>query len=699
MMKLKRFIYLLPVVVSLLCTACEQKELFLCPTMGDLPVNVIIHWDSVPDNQLVLPKNMTVHWYPGKGGFLSSNMGAYGGSEWLNVDIYKTMCLDFNRNTTLGFRSNGTYDDFEVYNIRTTGSYNSQVPQLPGGEVTVAEAYPYQFYIDRRPQTIETENVPVGDTVTVHFYPKNALREFTFLIYDVIGGKHMIKNGGAISGMSGSYFPANNQLATTPSTILFQRVEVIKDGQKSSRWTDDQKWLFTLKNRNWANSDTLVGWTRDWVTGQFVTFGPLDRNDHHFRLTVEAISKVNNYYHGEWGYYHGEWENTVAAQIDSAMGKNGTREEQIAWRQRNGGYDIVLYNDFRLVVPDGEGPAGGIPDGGFTVNVEDWGNMIDVPIAGSSFSPPTKQSSMKKSPINTEATIPEFIVNGVWTGNTPWYHIFNEQHVYKPEGSAGAIWNYTPKKYWPTSGEVAFYAYAPGGLHPANLMQGLRDNGTDQQVPVLEYALSQTEREEPPPGTGEPPSPTVVSDNQQDLLVAVQKRSSPQSDPVPMNFRHAFSRVGIKARNSTPNYRIKLTRVDLRGLKTHGKLALEPDNDNLSYSTGIPMEVNKMFKYNGSVTLWTDLDNVSDYRFRLIAPVVTVENWETSLLRNDDRVFVIPQTATNSTVVYVEYMVYELVGIWGDEVYVNSFSKQFKLPAGFTFEIGRQYELQLTLSY
>jgi hypothetical protein len=290
-------------------------------------------------------------------------------------------------------------------------------------------------------------------------------------------------------------------------------------------------------------------------------------------------------------------------------------------------------------------------------------------------------------------------VNGVWKeANEPGYHIFNEQYVYKPETGSGQVWFYAPKKYWPSSGEVNFYAYAPGGLPSTNLIRGLYNNGDDQNVPVLEYVLSKREREEPPPGTGEPPSPNVVADNQQDLLVAVQNRTSPQSAPVPMNFRHAFSRVGVKARNTNSGYRIKLTRVDLRGLKTQGKIPLAPDNTNPgSPSSGIPMEANQTFKYDGNVTLWTDLLNECDYHFRLIAPAVTVENLYTNLLRSDDRIFVIPQVANNVTV-YVEYDVYKINGL-GDEIFEKSESEHFKLSSGFSFEIGRQYELQLTLNY
>jgi len=206
--------------------------------------------------------------------------------------------MDYHGNANLAFRSNFTRKDFEVYNVPSTGTYNTNVPQLPGGETTVAEANPPRFYIDSRSQNICADSVPAGDTLTVHFYPKDVLREFTFMIYDVVGAKHIATNSGAISGMSGSYYPATGALAGSPSTLLFRRVEAITDAQTSARWTAADKALFAAKNPNWASADTLTGWTRDWITGKFATFGPLDRSSNRFRLTVEALGKANNAYHG-----------------------------------------------------------------------------------------------------------------------------------------------------------------------------------------------------------------------------------------------------------------------------------------------------------------------------------------------------------------------------------------------------------------
>ena len=703
---MKRFAHILLTLAAISgIVSCTQKdpELAFCDPIQNVPINVVINWDSVPNNQLILPRNMTVHWYPAEGSLISSDMGVYGGREWLSANVFDVMCMDFNGNSNIAFRSNGTRDDFEAYNIRMTGTYNSNVPQLPGGEVTVAEAYPYQFYIDSRSQEIDTETYNVEDTVTVHFYPKNVLREFTFLVYDVKGGENMTRNGGAISGMSGSYFPATFSLATTPSTILFQRVEPITDGQKSGKWTDYQKSLFAAKNPNWESADTLIGWTRDWVTGRFVTFGPLDRDENRFRLTVEAFNQSNSQYSGSWGYWHGQWENTVAAQIDSAMGKHGTIDEQLAWRQRNGGYDIILYNDNRLNVPKG---GGGGTDGGFDISVGDWGPIIEVPTSGGSKSATYATS---RALVNTYATIPDFVINGIWTKDssptTEWYRLFNAQYVYKPE-SPSTIWDYSPKKYWNPNGQVNFYAYAPAGISdfepngllPDPMQVGLYDNGNHNTPPTIVYSMpTKTDGTTPPIGPDEPPVPLpVVSDTVDDLLVAVQYRTSPQLVAVPITFRHAFSRVNVKAKIADADYndgkRIRITRVDLRSLYTKGSLTLT--------SADIPMDATP-FAYSGTTTLWSSLGSLANYRYKLMSTVIEANDDYAQLVHTDDEVFVMPQVVNANSAIYIEYNIYTYSDTEGEQ-YVTSATKRINLtslaPAFTAFEIERQYEFRIELT-
>ena len=684
--------------------SCQQKELFFCSPAGDIPVNVVIHWDSVPNEQLVLPRDMTVHWYPTVGRLLASDMSVNGGTEYLSADIFDVMCMDFNGNTNLAFRSNGTRPDFEAYNIRTTGTYNTLVPQLPGGEETVAEAVPYRFYIDSRSQNIDTENVPYGDTLTVRFYPKDVLKEFTFMIYDVTGAEYTVQNSGAISGMSGSYYPATGKLATSPSTILFKRVEAITNAQTSNRWTEEEKAVFAAKNPEWANTDTLKGWTRDWVVGKFVTFGPLDRTENRFRLTIEAFSRSNNQYHGSWGYWHGQWENTVSSQIDSAMGKNGTIEEQLAWRQRNGGYDIVLYNDTRLVVPHTGNE--GSNEGGFTVSVDDWGEMITVPTIGGGSGRANPMSAQMRAPINTKETIPDFVVSGIWSDSGDRQYVFNAQQVYKPE--SGLLWDYSPKKYWYPNGVMDFYAYAPAGV--AGLNPGLHTTTYPGTPPIIGYAMKYiNDSQAPPPGTGEPQTTPVVHYDQEDLLVAVQSRTSPQTVPVPMNFQHAFSRVTVKAKISTADYnskdkgnRIKVTRVDLRNLYSKGELELKKD-EGATFSDGIPNGegIYTKFRYDGTgtdkVTLWGGYKDLANYRFRLLSTTVAADDDYTSLLNSNDGMYVIPQEVDgNNTTIYVEYNIYEYSLVHGEQ-YLRSVTKTFPVATDFAFEIGRQYVLLLEL--
>jgi hypothetical protein len=87
---------------------------------------------------------------------------------------------------------------------------------------------------------------------------------------------------------------------------------------------------------------------------------------------VECFSKAHYNYTASWGYWKGEWEETVRRQIMGALGyfdgipsgiDKGSLEAQMAWRKRNGGFDIVLYNDGRLVIP---------PDVGLNVKVPGW---------------------------------------------------------------------------------------------------------------------------------------------------------------------------------------------------------------------------------------------------------------------------------------------------------------------------------------
>ncbi|MDR1882332.1 MAG: DUF5119 domain-containing protein [Prevotella sp.] len=340
------------------------------PGFGDKAVRIVIHWEETPAD--TRPDGMSVFWYTGGQSPFIGDYAAGGGPEWLPGGVFIPLCIDYYGNSSLDIRNTGARESFEVYNIPRESLYNDYADPVPG-ETTVAEATsPYTCYTDSEAQNLDTRYQNVGDTLTVHFYPKNVLREFTFMIYGVEGAKNMARNSGAVSGMSASYFPASKSLSETPSTILFTRITPIRDGQNYP-WSNEQKTLFSQKNPDWQSSDPAIGWTGDWVAGKFSVFGPVKAGVLNIRLTVEALTDGNR-------YYYGKWDDTVGAQIQEAMGGpsgHGTAEEQQDWRNRNGGFDIILFNDGRLAVPEDPDDPG--DDGGFIVDDDDWGESVPVP--------------------------------------------------------------------------------------------------------------------------------------------------------------------------------------------------------------------------------------------------------------------------------------------------------------------------------
>jgi hypothetical protein len=256
---------------------------------------------------------------------------------------YIPLCYDYYGNEYIHFRNEDDLELFEAFSSPATGLYNSYGPNSPTSraatgeaeENTVSEPYPYNFFTARNDTLFTYFPVP-GQTQYLHFYPENVLREFTFLIRDVEGVQNIAGASGAISNMSAAYRMSDGVKGTDPATVLF--------GSKTGR----------------------VIWAGDSITGTFCTFGPADIEHLRNRLTIGVIS-VNR------GYYSGTWEETVREQIAGALGENGTWEEQLDWRSRNEGYDIVLQNGGRLVIPDEP------EDGTFIVDVNDFDKVI-VPL-------------------------------------------------------------------------------------------------------------------------------------------------------------------------------------------------------------------------------------------------------------------------------------------------------------------------------
>jgi hypothetical protein len=330
----------------LLFCSCENRELSADDPCDDLAaIEVVIHWDGI-DPADKPQQGMAAHLFAqnGQQRYERASLPADGGRMDIPRSIpYIPLCYDYYGNDYIHFRNEDDLDLLEAYSAPATGLYNSYGPNSASNraaegeaeENTVSEPYPYNFFATHN-DTLFTALPISGQTQYLHFYPQNVLREFTFLIRDVEGVHNIANASGAISGMSATYRMSSGVKGADPATVLF--------GNRKGR----------------------VTWAGDSITGIFCTFGPADIEHLRNRLTVGVIS-------GKRGYYSGTWEDTVREQIAGALGEHGTWEEQLAWRLQNEGYDIVLQNGGRLVIPDEP------DDGTFIVDVDDYDNVI-VPL-------------------------------------------------------------------------------------------------------------------------------------------------------------------------------------------------------------------------------------------------------------------------------------------------------------------------------
>jgi hypothetical protein len=302
---------------------------------------------------------------------------SYGGVIRLSLNSsWHALCYDYLGNENLGFRNGGDPYSFEVYSIAAgSPAGGSKSDPVPGNEPAVLEPSPNTFYVARR-DTLFRVVPPAGrDTVYLHYYPENVLREFTFLIHGIEGAENIGIARGAISGMSGSYYPYTGSLSQTAGTVMFSRVVPAAEGQ--SGW-QGQPWSslhspFSIGGvplypewfpAGWQHPNT--GWNKGWLVGAFATFGPVDIEHLLNALTIEVLSHGNSLYWGRWGYWSGLWEETVRDQIAGAIAGG------LDWRRQNGGFDIVLSNEGRLAVP---------PDiSGFNPDVNGWDDGLAVPL-------------------------------------------------------------------------------------------------------------------------------------------------------------------------------------------------------------------------------------------------------------------------------------------------------------------------------
>ena len=171
---------------------------------------------------------------------------------------YLSLCYDYYGSQNIYFRNETDIDKIEAYCASLVrASYTRAFPD----ENTVAE--PGIFYVDR----IDKFDVLRADTVQVmNFYPKNVLKTYTFRVKHIKGAEFITATRAALSGMSASYFLSTGELATQPSTILFNATVDKKNG---------------------------------WIVGAFRAFGRLDAINN-FTLEILYPSATGEIFSQSW---------------------------------------------------------------------------------------------------------------------------------------------------------------------------------------------------------------------------------------------------------------------------------------------------------------------------------------------------------------------------------------------------------------
>jgi hypothetical protein len=290
----------------------------------------------------------------------------------------------------LDFRNMNEASLLEAYNEPVGGTYRTRV-EAGREEPVVYESSPSTFYATRE---MPPFTVPGKGLDTVRYYPRNVLHEFTFMIHGVEGAEHVASTRGTVSGMSASYRLMSGTLSATPSTVMFRRAAALYDG----RFPDGFNWNTAVDavqpvtvpefgvipvypkwfTPGWANQNT--GWTGDWIIGAFSVFGLAAATGIESQLTIECLSHAGRSHSASWGYWQGAWDDSVTRQIKGALGywdgcpanlEKGSPGAQTAWRQHNGGFDIILLNGQRLRIPT---------DVGLDAPVSDWDGGQIVPL-------------------------------------------------------------------------------------------------------------------------------------------------------------------------------------------------------------------------------------------------------------------------------------------------------------------------------
>ena len=241
----------------------------------------------------------------------------------------------------------------------------------------------------------------------------------------------------------------------------------------------------------------------------------------------------------------------------------------------------------------------------------------------------------------------------------PAGNIFNGVTVARQEGGG---FDYSPKKYYSNGATNAeFFAYSPVS---ANITASSID-ATDLYSDASFYYVVKT------PDLLNPGN-TV----QEDLLVAGTSVASPSGSAVDIDFKHALSRIFVKATNALEED-IIITKLVLKNLASEGTLTGTP---------GVPW-----------AWTWTGHDNETDYEYILANSGVAVPKKMTSptlVTSMEQGMMVLPQVTANdgnSTLLSTEFaleVTYDVANLTSQKALVA-------ITNGFEFLMNTQYAITI----
>lgn len=279
--------------------------------------------------------------------------------------------------------------------------------------------------------------------------------------------------------------------------------------------------------------------------------------------------------------------------------------------------------------------------------------------------------------------------------------IFDAQTVYRVEGQAN-VFDYNPKKYYPNeSSEAVYTAYSPVSK---NILAGFKGSTENK----ITYNVL-------------PPDGVYGTTQQEDLLVAYTKVMGEKqatgatpvdrkgfNNSVALNFKHALSRVYVKAANKNVEP-VTITDISLNNLYNIGVL----DLDDTKWNDADEVDINEPYNDQLSIddideykVLWNfdGQEQTASYEYVLPASGITVAantaNSPRMVVSREQGMMILPQFAKNANNdaevndgdFYLEVS-YKLSNITNTVKATFNDILNISGAGGFTFEFGKQYAL------